>query len=97
MRLGDDILVLNGTCGLMNAEFRGEEPLPSRMAVAFPCASRSNTTRCPGRSMRKTEPASAPAAKSKAPLIGGAVTTFASGLAYLVRWTRRLSEEEDAA
>lgn len=26
-----------------------------------------------------------------------AVTTLASGLAYVVRWTRRLSEEEDAA
>ncbi|MBI3507781.1 MAG: CDP-alcohol phosphatidyltransferase family protein [Proteobacteria bacterium] len=25
-----------------------------------------------------------------------AVTTFASGLAYVVRWTRRLAEEEDA-
>jgi len=26
-----------------------------------------------------------------------AITTLASGLAYLVRWTRRLAEEEDAA
>jgi len=52
--------------------------LPRRSAVARPSVSRSKTTRCPWRSMRKIEPANASAARSNSGRSAVSATTMPS-------------------